>query len=146
MHVFETRTVWQQEKVFQVKVHDQPGLKVVTPPEFGGVEAEWTPEHLLVASVESCLLSTFLYFAERFKLSPCSYASTAEGTVEKTKEGLRFTAIDVSIRLTVADAKAAEKVSSLHIRDKLEKYCLVSASLGFPVRIDIDTDQADALF
>jgi organic hydroperoxide reductase OsmC/OhrA len=143
MHVFETQVVWQQDKACEVKSSDRPALTVATPPEFGGPEGVWTPEHLLVAAVDSCLLSTFLYFADRFKLPLRSYASAAQGRVEKTLEGLRFTGIDVSIRFAVADAKAVQKAMSLRLQEKLEKYCPVSASLGCPVRLDLDVSQAD---
>jgi organic hydroperoxide reductase OsmC/OhrA len=145
MHIFETKTLWERDKVFQVKSAGLPALTASTPTEFGGPGGHWTPEHFLVGSVESCLLSTFLYFAERFRLSLCSYSSSAQGTVEKTPEGLRFTGIDVSIQCTVADRSAVEKIASLHLKDKLEKYCLISASLAFPVSIELDADPADAL-
>ena len=111
MHVFEIEVVWQHGKECQAKARENPTLLVATPPGFGGPQGVWSPEELLVASVGSCLLSTFLYFADRFELSFSSYSSTSKGTVDKTPEGLRFTGIDVSIQVTFAHGKAAEKVS-----------------------------------
>jgi organic hydroperoxide reductase OsmC/OhrA len=135
---FQTETVWRRERECRVSARDHPDLTVATPPEFGGPEGVWSPEELLVASVESCLLSTFLYFAYRFELAFESYASTSTGRMEKTSEGLRFTGIDVSIALTVSDDEAAEKASSLRLKEKLEKYCPVSASLNCPVRLGLE--------
>jgi len=145
MHIFETKTLWERDRVFQVKSAGLPALTASTPAEFGGPDGHWTPEHFLVGAVETCLLSTFLYFAGRFKLSLCSYSSSAQGTVEKTPEGLRFTGVDVFIECTVADRSAVEKTASLHLKEKLEKYCLVSASLAFPVRVELDVGPADAV-
>jgi organic hydroperoxide reductase OsmC/OhrA len=116
---------------------NNPALRVATPPGFGGPEGAWSPEELFVASVESCLLSTFLYFTERFDIALTSYSSNAKGSLEKTGQGLRFKGIDVSIAIAVPDEETAGKVTTLRLKEKLEKYCPVSTSLGCPVRIDL---------
>jgi len=138
MHTFQTETVWRHERECRVSARDNPDLTVATPPEFGGPEGVWSPEELFVASVGSCLLSTFLYFAYRFELAFESLSSTSTGTMEKTSQGLRFTGIDVLIAVTLSDDEAAEKASSLRLREKLEKYCPVSASLDCPVRLVLE--------
>jgi organic hydroperoxide reductase OsmC/OhrA len=143
VHVFETEVVWQRNKECRVSARENPELTVATPPEFGGPEGVWAPEELFVASVGSCILSTFLYFAERFELAFSSYSSTSRGTVEKTPEGLRFTGIDVSIAVTVPSEKAARKAAALRMEEKLEKYCPVSTSLGCPVRLAFGVTEAD---
>ena len=61
MHTFQTETVWRRERECRVSARENPHLTVATPPEFGGPESVWSPEELFVASVGSCLLSTFLY-------------------------------------------------------------------------------------
>ena len=141
MHTFQVETVWRHDRACRVRARDNPELTVATPPELGGPERTWSPEELLVASVGSCLLSTFLYFAHRFELRFESYASTSTGTIEKTAQGLRFTGIDVSIALTVSDDEAAERASSLRLKEKLEMYCPVSASLNCPVRLALEMTQ-----
>jgi len=138
VETFKTEIVWRQGRQFRLSARENPDLIAATPPQFGGPAGIWSPEELLVASVGGCLLSTFLYFADRFKvpLDSCSIAST--GTLEKTSEGLRFTGIDVSIAVTVADEQAVERASSLRLKEKLEKYCPVSASLNCPVRLVLE--------
>ena len=138
MHTFQTETVWRHERECRVSARDNPDLTVATPPEFGGPEGMWSPEELFVASVGSCLLSTFLYFAYRFELAFESYSSTSTGTMEKTSQGFRFTGIDVVIAVTVSDDKATKKAFSLRLKEKMEKYCPVSASLDCPVRLVLE--------
>jgi len=130
--------VWRQDQSCRVSARRNPELTVATPPEFGGPDGTWSPEELLVASVGSCLLSTFLYFAHRFRLAFGAYTSTSTGTIEKTSEGLRFTGIDVSIAVTVSGDEAVERASSLRLKEKLEKYCPVSSSLNCPVRLVLE--------
>jgi organic hydroperoxide reductase OsmC/OhrA len=138
MHNFQVKTVWRNDQCCRVSARHNPELAVAAPPEFGGPDDTWSPEELLVASVGSCLLSTFLYFAHRFRIAFGAYSSTSTGTMEKTSEGLRFTGIDVSIAVTVSDDEAVERASSLRLKEKLEKYCPVSSSLNCPVRLVIE--------
>jgi organic hydroperoxide reductase OsmC/OhrA len=97
----------------------------------------WSPEEFFVASVGSCLMSTFLYFAEAGGIEFRSYNSTSTGIMEKTSEGLRFTKIEVDIEVGVGDPSNAGKVMKLE--KKLEKYCPISASLCCPVSLDLKT-------
>jgi organic hydroperoxide reductase OsmC/OhrA len=138
MHTFQVETVWQHDRESRVRARDNPDLTVAAPPEFGGPQRTWSPEELLIASVGSCLLNTFLYFADRFELRLGSYASTSTGTMEKTSQGLRFTGIDVSIAVTMLDDDSARRASSLRLKEKMEKYCPVSASLNCPVRLVLE--------
>jgi len=134
---FETTVVWKQGKEGTVRARSHPALAIATPPEFGGPDGVWSPEELFVASVGGCLMSTFLYFAERFNVALEGYSSTSRGSLEKTRDSLRFTGIEVAIRVTVADEVAREKVAALRLKEMLEKYCPVSASLKCPVRLEL---------
>lgn len=141
MATFQTELKWQEGKRANLSASDNPLLQVATPPDFGGPEGTWCPEELLVASVESCLMSTFLYFVERFELSLSSYASRSGGTVEKTSEGLRFSGVDVRIDVAWEDAESLAKAEALGLKEKLEKYCPVSTSLNCPVSVQLDMRQ-----
>ena len=62
----------------------QSTIEVATPPEFPkGIEGIWSPEHLLVAAVNSCLMTTFLAIAENSKLNFVNFESHADGKLEK---------------------------------------------------------------
>lgn len=135
MHTFQTDIVWRNARQCSVRARGNPELTVAAPPEFGGPEGVWSPEQLLAASIGSCLLSTFLAFAERFRFALDSYVSTSAIRTEKTSEGLRLTAIEVSIAVTVTDDATVERISSLRLRKKLEKHCPVSAALNCPVQL-----------
>jgi organic hydroperoxide reductase OsmC/OhrA len=137
MHDFTVDLEWQTDTQGRLQARTNPPLLVATPPEFGGPQGVWCPEELLVASVGGCLMSTFLYFVERFSVPIEGYSSTSRGTVSKTADGLRFTGLDVAIRVTIADGAAREKAVSLRLQEKLEKYCPVSAALSCPVRLDL---------
>ena len=56
--------------------------------------------------------------------------------MEKTDQGLRFTAINVAIAAEVEGEKDYEKTTTLE--SKLEKYCPISAALNFPVSLRLE--------
>jgi organic hydroperoxide reductase OsmC/OhrA len=71
----------------------KPDIQVSTPPEFKGHEGIWSPEDLFVASVNVCVMSTFLALAERAGLAFMSYESDAEGRVELAEGKLQVTSV-----------------------------------------------------
>ena len=106
------------------------------PPEYGGNPNSLNPEEMLVASVNSCIMLVFYHFADKFKVDIASYHSDAEGKVEKTKNGLRFTHIEVKAKVRLGPAGSSEKIEQ--ITQLAEKYCLVSGSLACPVQYTVE--------
>lgn len=142
MYSYEANTVWQGGKQARIHVEGRPQIDVGTPPEFGGPSGVWSPEQLLVASVDSCLMSTFLFFAEKSAIKMHSYKSTTVGRMDKTPDGLRFTAMDVSITVNV-DTNA-DMAKATRLQSKLEKYCPISSSLHCPVTLNLKATVREA--
>ncbi len=134
MHEYETSMVWSEGRKGKVEAPGLPPLDFASPPEFGGPGGTWTPEHALVTAATSCVVLTFAAIAEFSKLSFRSLSASAKGKLEKVEgEGLRFTSIDVDLRVEVgseADIARAERLVQ-----KAEASCLVSKSLKTPVRV-----------
>src|SRR6266480_4140499 len=89
-------------------------IEVATPPEFPkGIPGIWSPEHLLVAAVNSCLMTTFLAIAENSKLSFIRFESSANGKLEKVEGKYMISEIVLSPVLTVnndADKERAIRI------------------------------------
>ena len=134
---FTVHLEWEAGRRGRLSARTTPPLPVATPPAFGGPEGVWSAEELFVASVGGCLMSTFLYFTDRFDVPLEAYSTVTTGRVEKTSAGLRFTSMDVSIRAALTDEEAHRRASGLRLKEKLEKYCPVSTALACPVRITL---------
>ena len=106
------------------------------PPQYGGTPNSLNPEEMLVASVNSCIMLVFYHFAKKYEVEVASYHSDAEGKVEKTKNGLRFTNVEVKAKVSLGDAGSAEKIEE--IARLAEQYCLVSGSLACPVQYNVE--------
>jgi peroxiredoxin-like protein len=113
-----------------------PDLTSAPPPEFDGPGDAWSPEHLLLASVETCFLFTLraVARASRVKFETCEV--TAEGTVDRTDGVTRFT--DIVLRPRLRLATGADPDRARRAMEKAEKACLVSASLLTPVRLEAE--------
>jgi peroxiredoxin-like protein len=97
------------------------------PPEFRGEAGFWTPEHLLVASVVSCFVSTFSGMAEMSRFEFASFCLDAEGLLENESGAWRFAEIKLSPNLTLL--KEADRERALRLLEKAEKSCLIARSL-----------------
>ena len=69
--VYETRLKWTRARDGLLTFGDKSLIEVSIPPKLKGQPGVWTPETLLVASVHTCVMTTFLYYAEkkRFEFS-----------------------------------------------------------------------------
>src|SRR3989304_10245684 len=80
---YETEAEWKGEKAVSLRGAKLPEIQAGAPPEFKGRDGQWSPEHLLVASLHTCYMLTFLAIAENSKLPLVSFSSTANGKLEK---------------------------------------------------------------
>lgn len=100
--------------------------------DFDGDAAAWSPEYLMLSSLGICMLTTFEAFAARDKIELQSWNATANGTVERTPEGLMFTSIVLSIDMDIT-GEVARVEQTL---EDAKQYCLVLNSLRVPVVIE----------
>ena len=103
-------------------------IKFSAPPEFQGEAGCWTPEHLFVAAVAGCFVSTFSGIANASKFEFISLDLEVEGVLQKEEGGWRITQINLRPRLKIALQKDVERANRL--LEKAEKSCLVARSLN----------------
>ena len=128
-HYYEVDLDWQSDRKGLVS---SPVLKqtieVATPPEFPkGMPGIWSPEHLLVAAVSSCLMTTFLAVAENSKLEFVSFSCNANGKLEKVDGKFMISEIVLSPELIIKNE--ADKEKALKVLEKSEAACLISNSV-----------------
>ena len=111
-----------------------PALPTASPPEFDGPGDAWSPEHLLLASVQSCFLFTLRAVARASRLEFRWLHLDATGLLERRDGVTRFTDIVLRPRIEVPAGIDPEHVR--HVLEKTERTCLVSASLSTPVRLE----------
>jgi organic hydroperoxide reductase OsmC/OhrA len=140
--VYRTSVVWQGGGRAIQRSEGRPPIEVASPPEFRGPEGVWTPEHLLVASLESCILLTFLCLARRAGVALVSYESETEGTLEQDAAGRQFTAFTVRPRVVIAPA--GDVGAAVAALQSAADACLVHRSLKGMVRLEPEVSAAPA--
>jgi peroxiredoxin-like protein len=132
---YSTEVEWTGERTGDLRAPGLPSLQIDAPPEFKGHDGAWTPEHLFVASVNSCFLTTFLAIAENSKLEFVSFKAGAKGKLEKLDgQAFMMTEIVLRPRLVTRNARDAERAS--RILEKAEKHCLISNSVKTKIRLE----------
>jgi peroxiredoxin-like protein len=129
IHHYEVKLNWESERkgLMSSPVLDVP-IEVATPPEFPkGVPGIWSPEHLLVAAVNSCLMTTFLAIAENSRFEFINFESKADGKLEKVDGKLMISEIVLAPVLTIS--KEADREKALRILQKAEAACLITNSV-----------------
>ncbi len=112
----------------------RPPLPVASPPEFKGVPNLWTPEDLFVATIEACLMLTFVGVAEKRGLAFKSYDSTAEGLLEWEEPSYRFTRVVVRPRIVLFDSASVE--TAREVIERAHQTCLVANSVRCDVLVE----------
>lgn len=140
-YFYSTEVEWTGERHGDLRAPVMPNLHIDAPPEFKGHEGVWTPEHLFVASVNSCFMTTFLAIAENSKLEFVSFKADAKGKLEKLEgTGFMMTEITLHPKLTVSHARDIERAS--RILEKAEKHCLISNSIKTETKLEPEIDSA----
>ena len=119
-----------------LKSENMPQLISAPPAEFGGPGDQWSPEHLLVASVADCFILSFRAIARASKLEWESLEASAEGVLERVERVTKFTSMTVRATLTVPANTDVEKARRL--MQKAEDTCLVTNSMNTENHLEAD--------
>jgi peroxiredoxin-like protein len=134
-YFYETEVEWTGARKGEMRAPELPAIAVAAPPEFKGHEGLWTPEHLYVASVNLCFMTTFLAIAELSKLEFVSFTCKGNGKLEKVEgQGFKMTEITLSPKLAIRHSRDVERAH--RILEKTEANCLISNSINTVVKLE----------
>jgi len=135
-HRYETHLTGGPSGYARVSSAGLPVLRTAAPADFDGPGDAWSPEQLLLASVQSCYLFTLRAVAHASHLEFHELQLKSEGIVDRHAGITRFTEITLRPRLSVPPDTDPARVQA--VLDKTKRACLVSASLATPIRIEPD--------
>jgi organic hydroperoxide reductase OsmC/OhrA len=91
-------------------------------------EEEWTPEHLVLAALSRCSLTSFRHHARRAGHEPELHA-TAHGVVTRREEDGRFAFVEIRVEVEAGFTSPASHEEIRELIVKGERDCFVGASL-----------------
>ena len=111
-------------------------IEVATPPEFDkGIAGIWSPEHLFIASVSGCLMTTFLAIAENSTLQFTSFSCQAKGTLEMVDGKLMISEILLKPTVIIHNENYTNK--AIRVLKKAESACLITHSITSKITMEI---------
>ena len=114
-------------------------IEVATPPEFSkGIAGIWSPEHLFVAAVSSCLMTTFLAIAENSTLEFASFSCSAKGKLAMVEGKLMMSEILLKPKVVIHDGLHRDK--AIRIVKKAEDACLIAHSVKSKIIVEINIE------
>jgi organic hydroperoxide reductase OsmC/OhrA len=113
----------------------RPVILTGPPPEFGGTDMVWSPEHLLVSAAASCMTATFLAAASRASLRVGALRCRAKGYLDRSEGRIAFSEMDLAFTIHVL-AEDVAKANKLFEESK--RHCFVANSLACTVNTTVE--------
>lgn len=136
VHSYEVNLQWDSERRGTISSPVLPTqIEVATPPDFPkGMKDIWTPEHLFVAAVNSCLMATFLAVAENSRFEFISFECNAVGIVGKIDGKLSVTEITLKPKVVIPSLQHEEQLKKILMMS--EKECAISNSVTTKINLE----------
>ena len=120
------------ERSHILSVENKPEILASSDPSFRGDATKHNPEELLLASLSSCHMLSYLHLCADAGVIVTAYIDNATGIMEETPNGSgRFIAVTLYPLVTVTDASMIDKANELH--HKANQLCFIANSCNFPV-------------
>lgn len=140
-HVFKAEVEWQfddsivrkDRKSHQISLEGKPVLDVSAAKVFKGNTDLYNPEDLLLSSLMSCHLMSYLYVCEKNNIQVLHYSDAVEGKLEVQNDGSgRFVEVRLFPKVKIANPDQKELAIALH--EKAGKLCFIANSCNFTIR------------
>jgi organic hydroperoxide reductase OsmC/OhrA len=128
----EVSTTKQYSKSHTLTIEGKPILNVSAAKAFKGDPNLYNPEDLLLSSIVSCHMMSYLYVCAQNGIEVLSYTDNAEATLEVLDNGSgRF--IEVRLYPKVVIKQKVKIAEALRLHQKANELCFMANSCNFPV-------------
>lgn len=142
-HLFKTQLNWTSKnqtestkrfysKTHKISIEGKPVLDISAAKAFKGDPELYNPEDLLLSSLVSCHMMSYLYVCSQNGIEVLEYSDNAEGILEVNPDGSgRFTEVQLNPKVTIVNSDKVELALELHT--KANQLCFIANSCNFPV-------------
>ena len=144
-HTFEATLTWEKiqqtaanavtisTKSHTVHIQGKADLAVSAAKAFKGDSSMYNPEDLLLSSLVSCHMMSYLYVCAQHQIEIISYTDHAQAILETYPDGSgKIIEVILAPKVVVQDSATIELANSLHA--KANKLCFIANSCNFPVQ------------
>lgn len=143
-HIFKATLSWLQKKqpitsttkVYSKSHHisfeGKADLKISAAKAFKGDPNLYNPEDLLLGSLMSCHMMSYLYICAQNNIEVISYSDHAEATLVVNSDGSgRFVEVQLNPKVTILNPDQITLALDLH--KKANQLCFIANSCNFPI-------------
>jgi len=143
-HLFKLEAKWTSNQIqedstkriysknHQIKIEGKPILNVSAAKAFKGDPELYNPEDLLLSSLVSCHMMSYLYVCSQNGIEVLEYSDNAEATLEVSDDGSgRFVEVKLYPKVKISNLDKIELALELHT--KANQLCFIANSCNFPV-------------
>lgn len=141
-HLFKATLKWRNKaqpyaskfssKTHRISIAGKPDLDISAAKAFKGDPALYNPEDLLLSSLASCHMMSYLYVCAQNNIDVISYDDHAEAILEVQPDGSgRF--IEVRLNPQVTITHPAQMTLAINLHTKANQLCFIANSCNFPV-------------
>jgi organic hydroperoxide reductase OsmC/OhrA len=142
-HSYRATTIWtgaakgplggyeSYTRDWSAEIAGKPILRGSADAAFKGDAARYNPEDLLLVSLSTCHMLSYLALCARVGIAVIAYEDIAEGMMAIKDKRMRFTEVVLRPRVTITAGADAERAMTLHEQAHLE--CFIASSVNFPV-------------
>lgn len=141
-HLFKAKALWSSDRKNEniksysrnhtIAIEGKPVLNVSAAKAFKGDPTLYNPEDMLLGSLVSCHMMSYLYVCAQNGIEVLAYSDDAVATLEVTPDGSgRFTEVVLNPKVIIANAERIEEALALH--KKANQLCFIANSCNFPI-------------
>lgn len=143
-HFFKAKLNWDSDpkplttvskkytKTHQIVIEGKEMLNVSAAKVFKGDPILYNPEDLLLSSVVSCHMMSYLYVCSQNDITVLSYQDNTEATLEVSENGSgRFVEIRLNPNVIIKEKEKIKEALNLHT--KANELCFIANSCNFPI-------------
>ncbi|MBA0883955.1 OsmC family protein [Flavobacterium undicola] len=143
-HLFKAKLNWtsvpketipnskKYSKTHQIAIDGKALLDVSAAKAFKGDPGLYNPEDLLLSSVVSCHMMSYLYACSQNGITVVTYQDDAEATLEVSENGSgRFIEVRLFPKVIIQEKEKISQALSLHT--KANELCFIANSCNFPI-------------
>jgi organic hydroperoxide reductase OsmC/OhrA len=150
-HTFKAEVNWTSKQVVpdsskrfyskshQIQIEGKPILNVSAAKAFKGDPDLYNPEDLLLSSLVSCHMMSYLYVCSQNGIEVLEYSDNSEATLEVNPDGSgRFVEVRLYPKVKISNPDQIDLALELH--QKANQLCFIANSCNFPVLHEASCD------
>jgi organic hydroperoxide reductase OsmC/OhrA len=119
-------------KSHRISIEGKKDMEISAAKVFKGDPQLYNPEDLLLSSLVSCHMMSYLYVCAQNKIEILTYSDHAEAILEVNPDGSgRFVEVRLNPCITITDPQQIALAMDLH--QKANQLCFIANSCNFPV-------------